>query len=179
MKLLIPILMMGLVIACGDDDAGPAQLQPNSAAGGSEASADGDAENSKQGAVVTIGTETFEFESLDQCVTIGGQISGGASLTDAEVHLSFTIPPEDWETNERFNNPPSISIEDRRSVPNVQWYARSDGSLPPDAANQVDSYTIEGRHTSGEVTFRSQSITGGVSIESETAPGTFEIDCGG
>ena len=122
--------------------------------------------------VVTLGTETLEFDTFTGpgCVTIGGQVSGGAAMTGTEVTMNFTIPPEDWETNERFRDPPSISVLDWDSDPTVRWDAWEDDG-------NVD-YTIDESGTSGTATFTSQALRGSADFVSETLPGTFDIDCG-
>lgn len=176
MKSLVPVLLLILVVGCGgDDDSSESSPETTSAATDTEAGADGpsDAENpGTTGAVLTIGTETLEFDSIDRCVTIGGQVSGGAESTNGEVQLSFTIPPEDWETNENFRNPPSVSVIDRGTEPEIRWSAGATGG-------QVDSFSIDGESAAGEATFVSESITFSEGFVSETVSGTFDISCGG
>jgi hypothetical protein len=127
---------------------------------------------------VTIGDEEFELDNSGRCVTIGGQVSGGASAHNGSVDVSFTIPPEDWETNEHFNNPPTISVIDRRSEPNLQWTARANPNLPAEEAPGVDSYTSEGGRAYGEATFRSAPLTGPADPADQAVGGTFDFDCG-
>jgi hypothetical protein len=183
MRFLVPMLALVFAAACsgGNGDTGSSASQPDVATGGSNAPAGGDGAAGAAGrAIVTIGTETFEFDVLGNCVTIGGQVTGDAELADAEVKVEFEIPPEDWETNDSFKNPPSIHLLDARADPNVRWDARNDPSVPAPAAlaSSLDSYTIEGTHARGQATFRSGTPSGAVGFVSETMMGAFDFDCG-
>jgi hypothetical protein len=165
-RLLVASLVLVLLTACSgnDDDGGGFQPQETTA----ESGGSGDASAAAGGAVVAIGSETFEFDAFNApgCVTIAGQVSGGADLDGGAVRLTFTIPPEDWETNENFNDPPSISITDGRTDPEVRWNA------------EVDSYSID-EGASGSATFVSASMAFSEDFVSETTSGTFDISCPG
>jgi hypothetical protein len=174
----IALVLMAAGIACGgagdDTESPPASTAADDAATEDAATEDADSAGGAGRVIVTIGAETFEFDviRLPGCVRIGGQVSGSAAMTDAAVTVNFTIPPEDWETNDNFGNPPSIAVLDRSSEPAVRWGA-GEG-----VGGSVDSYAIDGGSVSGNATFRSEAITFASGFVSETTSGTFEIDCG-
>lgn len=182
-RLLPLLLLVAIVVACGgddDDDDASSESQPDTTSDAATAtattastSAADDESSGAERVVVTIGTETFEFDVIRQpgCVLIGGQVSGSAEMTGGAVTFGFTIPPEDWETNERFRNPPDISLVDESSDPAVLWRAGGPGG-------NVDSYAIDGGRASGSATFVSEAYRGDPDFVSETASGTFDIDCG-
>lgn len=176
----VPIAILLLAAACGGDDDGSA-ADGSSAAGGAEQREVPEARGSESGdegsdagrAVVTI-KEEFAF-AVASCSTSRGQVSGNTRLADDEVWINFSIPPEDWETNENFNNAPDMSVSDNRQLPNVQWRAKYDASVP----GSLD-YTIEGSRVTGSAIFTSVApASRGLEFESETVKGTFDIDCGG
>lgn len=180
----ITFVCVVLLAGCGGGDSeseGDDPADPSPTAAGSNGAATAatpastavaDDPGGPAGAVVTVGTETFEFDSIGGrgCVRVGGQVSGGADMTGADVTASFTIPPADWESNDRFNNPPSLSVIDRRSDPAVRWDAGNLGT--------VDSYTIDDGGVSGTATFVSERLAGSQDFVSETVSGTFDISCG-
>lgn len=177
---LIASALVAALVGCGGGDADPSAATQLGHGGGAseqvEASGDPAAATSsaESGATVVIGDETFEFDGIDApgCVRIGGQVSGGASVADRSVRLTFGIPPEDWETNERFNDPPVISIFDARTDPEVRWASGL-------AGGQVDTYTIDDGGAQGSATFTSESLIFTEGFVSESVAGTFEIACGG
>ncbi len=168
MRLLFSLLALAFLIGCGGDapDALPNKSETAASSTPGSTGVPEDAPSGPAGVVVTIGAETFEFDDLGPlgCVRVGGQVSGGGDISGSEVMVSFTIPPEDWETNDRFRNPPRISVIDRRSAAVVQWVA--DG----ETSGGVESYAIDAQGVEGTATF--------VSLDGVTESGSFDIDCG-
>jgi hypothetical protein len=169
----IALILMVAGVACGGD-GDDTETPLASTATEDTATEDADSAGGAGRVSVTVGAETFEFDeiNLPGCVRIGGQVSGSASMTNAEIAVNFTIPPEDWETNDNFRDPPSIAVLDRSSDPAVRWGAGGG------VGGSVDSYAIDSGSVSGNATFRSEAITFASGFVSETTSGTFEIDCG-
>jgi hypothetical protein len=180
MRVLVAAGLVAVVCGCGGDDAAsptaaPVEQRDRTSEEIGESSGDAaDPTSGKQGAVVTIGDETFEFDGFDApgCVRMGGQVSGGSSLGDQSTWITFTIPPEDWETNEHFDDPPVVSLFNAQDGPEIRWASGLGGG-------QIDSYTIDGAGARGSGTFTSESMGVSENFVSETVEGSFEIFCEG
>lgn len=181
MRVLVAAGLVAVVGGCGGDDAASPAAAPveqvdraSEEIGESGGDAAADTTVGKQGVVVTIGDETFEFDGFDApgCVRMGGQVSGSSSLGDRSTWFTFTIPPEDWETNEHFHDPPVVSLFNAQDGPEIRWASGLGGG-------QIDSYTIDDAGARGTGTFTSESMGVSEDFVSETVEGSFEIICEG
>lgn len=131
----------------------------------------GEAQNT---ATVTVGDTTYEFENL-YCVTIGGAL--GASSVGGDPTVDISLPPEGWETSGEDWSPPSVRVQG--DDPYFDYMAGGDVAMADDrlaGRSQVDSFSSDGYHATGEATFIDQQAFM-LDATTEGMTGTFEVTC--
>lgn len=121
-------------------------------------------------AVVTVGSERYEFDNM----TCYPGVLLGATSGDELPRVSFTIPPTDWETSGQGFGPPNVSLQ-LAETPDGFVEAWTADPQATEGLGQVDSYTRTNSSASGTATFVETTV--GNFDEPVAVQGTFELTC--
>ena len=130
-------------------------------------------------AVVTIGTERYEFSDIRCDIFTAGYIQAGNYGADPEVVI--VLPPPGWEAQGDVFSPPSVQVSLGSGLDEQVWFAGDDPPVVtsiPDGSTQLDYNVPEGRPVTatGTGTFVDvQAINFG--REWSGVAGSFEVTC--
>ena len=130
-------------------------------------------------AVVTIGTERYEFSDVRCDIFTAGYIQAGNYGADPEVVI--VLPPPGWEAQGDVFSPPSVQVSLGSGLDEQVWFAGDD---PPtvtpiaDGSTQLDYSVPDGRPVTATGTgsfVDVQAINFG--REWSSVAGSFEVTC--
>ncbi len=130
-------------------------------------------------AVVTIGTERYEFSNLRCDIFTAGYIQAGNYGGDPEVVI--VLPPPGWEAQGDVFSPPSVQVSLGSGLDEQVWFAGDDPPTVtsiPDGSTQLDYSVPDGRPVTATGTgsfVDVQAINFG--REWSSVAGSFEVTC--
>ncbi len=130
-------------------------------------------------AVVTIGTDRYEFSNLRCDILTAGYIQAGNYGADPEVVI--VLPPPGWEAQGDVFSPPSVQVSIGSGLDEQVWFAGDDPPTVtsiPDGSAQLDYSVPDGRPVTATGTgsfVDVQAINFG--REWSSVAGSFEVTC--
>ena len=130
-------------------------------------------------AVVTIGTERYEFNDVECAIFTAGYIQAGNYGGDPEVVI--VLPPPGWEAEGDVYSPPEVRVTIGSGLDQQEWFA---GDRPPtqaslpDGSTQLDYSVPDGRPVTATGTGSFVDIYAALSgREWSSVAGSFEVTC--
>ena len=130
-------------------------------------------------AVVTIGTERYEFSDVECSIFTAGYIQAGNYGADPEVVI--VLPPPGWEAQGDVFSPPEVRVSLGSGMDEQVWFAGDqppNGTSIPDGSTQLDYSVPDGRPVTATGTgsfVDVQAILFG--REWSSVAGSFEVTC--